>query len=188
MQSGFVSRQHQGLSTLPKRGPYPDNAWGRWQTGVMVGDTPSSGRTRAKDDRTGRSNPPASWTIYALELPDTKKPVASLRVMSTGATSFAIGGITMFDGVENPLRHEPLETVVIESNDKPAGEIAVDIDLGVIARQRDIQNFDGDNWLAAPVRGWGESVESPKTSASIDLTASFDATLTVDGNEIGELS
>jgi len=30
MQSGFSSRQHQGLSSLPFRGPYPDNACGRW--------------------------------------------------------------------------------------------------------------------------------------------------------------
>ncbi|MDP6666808.1 MAG: hypothetical protein QF357_05350 [Dehalococcoidia bacterium] len=51
MQSGFSSRQHQGLSSMSFRGPYPDNAWGRWQTGVMVGDPPDSGRTAARDDR-----------------------------------------------------------------------------------------------------------------------------------------
>jgi hypothetical protein len=184
MQSGFASRQHQGLNTLPKRGPYPDNAWGRWQTGVMVGDPPESGRTRAKDDHAGRSNPPASWTIYALELPDSSKKVVSLRIESTGATAFAIGAITVFDGQENPLRHEPLETIAIEAGGKTAKDFEISVDLGVIARQQDITTFDGDAWLADPVRGWGESAESPETLASIDLTASTDATLLVDGSEI----
>ncbi|MBT3995135.1 MAG: CehA/McbA family metallohydrolase [Chloroflexi bacterium] len=184
MQSGFASRQHQGISSLPKRGPYPDNAWGRWQTGVMVGDPPASGRTPASADKAGRSNPSGSWTIYALELPDSTATVASVRIESTGAATFAIGGITMFDGVENPLRHEPLESVQIESGGKSADDIDVSIDLGVIARQQDIQNFDSDGWLDSPVRGWGESDDSPTTVASVDLTASTDATLTVDGNEI----
>jgi hypothetical protein len=184
MQSGFSSRQHQGISSLPKRGPYPENAWGRWQTGVMVGDPPASGRTPASADKAGRSNPPGSWTIYALELPDSNTTVASVRIESTGAVAFAIGGITMFDGVENPLRHEPLETVQIESGGKSADDIDVSVDLGVIARQQDIQNFDNNSWLASPVRGWGESDDSPTTIASVDLTASTDATLTVDGNEI----
>jgi hypothetical protein len=184
MQSGFSSRQHQGLSSIPKRGPYPENAWGRWQTGVMVGDPPTSGRTAAKDDRAGRSNPPGSWTIYALELPDTSKTVASVRIESTGACAIAIGAITVFDGEQHPLRHEPLETVQIESGGKSAGELDVSVDLGVVARQQDIQNFDGDAWLADPVRGWGESAESPSTVASIDLTASADATLSVDGHSV----
>ena len=32
-QSGFVSRQHQDLTALEMRGPYPENMWGRFQTG-----------------------------------------------------------------------------------------------------------------------------------------------------------
>ncbi len=184
MQSGFTSRQHQGISSLPKRGPYPNNAWGRWQTGVMVGDVPADGRTPAKLDKSGRSNPPGSWTIYALKLPDSSKKVASLRIEGKSATAFAIGAITMFDGQENPLRHEPLETIQMDSNGKSADAIDVAVDLGVVARQQDIQSFDGDSWVNEPVRGWGESVDDPKTVASIDLTASSDATLSIDGQEI----
>ncbi len=184
MQSGFSSRQHQAINSLPKREPYPDNAWGRWQTGVMVGDPPISGRTPASADKAGRSNPPSSWTIYALELPDTTKRIASLRIESTGAAAFAIGGITMFRGKENPLRHEPLETLQIDSKGKSVDDIELLVDLGVIARQQDIQNFDSEAWLASPVRGWGEFDDSPTTVASVDLTASVDATLTVDGSEI----
>jgi hypothetical protein len=184
MQSGFASRQHQGITSLPKRGPYPNNAWGRWQTGVMVGDTPADGRTAAKDDKQGRGNPPPSWTIYALELPDSTKLVSSVRIESTGATAIAIGAITMFDGRDNPLRHQPLETVVIDSDGKSADEIDVNVDLGVVARQQDIRSFDGDAWLANPVKGWGESQDDPKYIASVDVTASSDATLSVDGSDI----
>jgi len=184
MQSGFTSRQHQGISSLPKRGPYPNNAWGRWQTGVMVGDIPTDGRTPAKLDKAGRSNPPTSWTIYALELPDSSKKVASLRIEGKSDVKFAIGAITVFDGQENPLRHEPLETIQIDSNGKSAQDIDVDVDLGVIARRQDIQTFDGEAWVNNPVRGWGESVDDPVTVASVDLTASNDATLSVDGQDI----
>ena len=184
MQSGFSSRQHQSPSALPKRGPYPNNAWGRWQTGVMVGDLPADGRTAAKDDREGRANPPASWTIYALELPDSSKTIASLRIESTGAAAFAIGAITVFDGQDHPLRHQPLETVQIDVNGKSSDDLDVNVDLGIIARQQDIQSFDGEAWLAHPVKGWGESEDEPQTVASIDVTASADATLSVDGQDI----
>ncbi|HIF73192.1 MAG TPA: hypothetical protein EYQ61_11640 [Dehalococcoidia bacterium] len=184
MQSGFSSRQHQGLSAMPKRGPYPNNAWGRWQTGVMVGDAPADGRTAAKNDRQGRSTPPPSWTIYALELSDSSKTIASVRIESTGATSIAIGALTLFSGQDNPLRHQPLETVEVDAGGKSAADLDVDIDLGVIARQQDIQSFDGEAWLADPVKGWGESAEDPGMVASIDLTASSDATLSIDGHDI----
>ena len=184
MQSGFSSRQHQSPTSIPKRGPYPINAWGRWQTGVMIGDRPVDGRTSAKNDREGRANPSSSWTIYALELPDTSKTIASLRIESTGAAAFAIGAITVFDGQDNPLRHQPLETVQIDVNGKSADDLDVNIDLGIIARQQDIQNFDGEAWLANPVKGWGESEDEPQTVASIDVTASADATLSIDGQDI----
>ncbi len=180
MQSGFASRQHQGLNSLTKRGPYPDNAWGRWQTGVMVGDPPESGRTPAKDDKAGRSTPPGAWTIYALELPDSSKTVSSIKIDAKDAAAFAIGGITVFDGSSNPLRHEPLETIQIDVEGKSIDEIDVDVDLGVIARKQDIQSFDGDVWVKDPVKGWGESADDPSRVASIDVTASSDATLTVD--------
>ncbi len=184
MQSGFASRQHQGLSSIPKRGPFPNNAWGRWQTGVMVGDAPADGRTTAKSDRAGRSNQPGSWSIYALELPDSSKKVASVRIESTGAAALAIGALTVFSGQDHPLRHQPLETVQIDAGKKLAGELDIDIDLGVIARQQDIQSFDGEAWLANPVKGWGESAVDPQMIASVDLTASADATLSVDGQAL----
>jgi hypothetical protein len=184
MQSGFSSRQHQGINTIPFRGPYPDNAWGRWQTGVMVGDPPVSGRTTAREDKEGRGNSPGSWTIYALELPDSSKEIASVRIKSTGATAIAIGAITLFNGQNNPLKHLPLETIELESAGHSADELDVEVDLGVVARKRDIQRFDDDEWLESPVKGWGEAPDDPEQTASIDLAASADATLTVNGSEI----
>ena len=184
MQSGFTSRQHQDLSTVPFRGPYPDNAWGRWQTGVMVGDPPVSGRTAARDDRHGRANPAGSWTIYALELPDSSKKVTNVRIEATGAAAIAIGAITLFSGQNNPLRHLPLETIELEGAGTSADEIEVDVDLGVIARKRNIQHFDGTKWLNSPVKGWGEAPDDPEHIGSIDLAASADATLLVNGSDI----
>ena len=118
----------------------------------MVGDLPVDGRTSAKNDREGRANPPTSWTIYALELPDSSKTIASLRIESTGAAAFAIGAITVFTGQDHPLRHQPLETVQIDVNGKSADDLDVNIDLGIVARQQDIQSFDDETWLANPVK------------------------------------
>ena len=189
MQSGFTSRQHHGLSTLPFRGPYPDNGWGRWQTGVMVGEPPSSGRTPAKDDRESRSNPIGAWTIFAMEIPDLSKSIISVSIEPTGASVIAIGAITMFDGKQHPLRHEPLETIAISANQKSADEIQTEVDLGVIARQQDIANFNHKDWLENPVKGWGESLGTTDGTTTIDIAASKSATLSVNGSDIdaGEL-
>ena len=189
MQSGFTSRQHHGLSTLPFRGPYPDNGWGRWQTGVMVGEPPSSGRTPAKDDRESRSNPIGAWTIFAMEIPDLSKSIVSVSIEPTGASVIAIGAITMFDGKQHPLRHEPLETIAINADQKSADEIQTEVDLGVIARQKEVPNFNHKDWLANPVKGWGESINTIGGTTMIDIAASKSATLSVNGSDIdaGEL-
>ena len=184
MQSGFSSRQHEDLNTLPFRGPYPDNAWGRWQTGVIVGNPPVSGRADARDFRDGRSDPPGSWSIYALELPGSSTLIKSIRIEPTGATTIAIGAITVFDGQNHPLRHLPLETIALEVGECKSQDIVAKVDLGVIARKRDIQRFDEAEWLQSPVKGWGEAPEKPETIAAIDLAASPDATLSVDGSDL----
>ncbi|KAA1300472.1 MAG: hypothetical protein EGP07_05345, partial [SAR202 cluster bacterium] len=189
MQSGFTSRQHHGLTTIPFRGPYPDNGWGRWQTGVMVGEPPSSGRTPAQDDRESRSNPIGAWTIFAMEIPDLSKTIISVNIEPTGATTIAIGAITVFEGKQHPLRHEPLETIAINADEKSADEIQTAVDLGVIARQQDIANFNHKDWLENPVKGWGESLGTTDGTTTIDIAASKSATLSVNGSDIdaGEL-
>ena len=189
MQSGFTSRQHHGLTTIPFRGPYPDNGWGRWQTGVMVGEPPSSGRTPAQDDREARSNPIGAWTIFAMEIPDLSKTIISVNIEPTGATTIAIGAITVFEGKQHPLRHEPRETIAINADEKSADEIQTAVDLGVIARQQDIANFNHKDWLENPVKGWGESLGTTDGTTTIDIAASKSATLSVNGSDIdaGEL-
>ena len=180
MQSGFSSRQHQGLSSLPFRGPYPDNAWGRWQTGVFVGDPPADGRTPAAADHEGRANPPGSWTLYALELPENSGEISHIRVESTGAAAIGIGAVTVFTGSSHPLRHTPLETVEIEG----AEDSEISVDLGVVARDRGVASFEGEAWVNETVKGWGESLEGVPTNRMIEVTASPDATLTVGSSKI----
>ena len=189
MQSGFTSRQHHGLTTIPFRGPYPDNSWGRWQTGVMVGEPPSSGQTPAQDDRESRSNPIGAWTIFAMEIPDLSKTIISVNIEPTGATTIAIGAITVFEGKQHPLRHEPLETIAINADENSADAIQTEVDLGVIARQQDIANFNHKDWLQNPVKGWGESLGTTDGTTTIDIAASKSATLSVNGSDIdaGEL-
>ncbi|GIT58773.1 MAG: hypothetical protein Ct9H300mP19_07210 [Dehalococcoidia bacterium] len=95
----------------------------------------------------------------------------------------------MFEGKQHPLRHEPLETIAINADEKSADEIQTAVDLGVIARQQDIANFNHKDWLENPVKGWGESLGTTDGTTTIDIAASKSATLSVNGSDIdaGEL-
>jgi len=183
MQSGFSSRQHQDLTSLNFRGPYPDNSWGRWQTGVFVGDPPKSGRTAAKDDYTTRSMPPASWSIFALKLHHPENPIKNVTIKSFANVSIGIGAVTLYQGESHPLRHMPLETVEITHKDGTSPK-EITLDTGVIARNRTLKKISGDKWLSEPLKGWGENLEDDLGVTAIDISATGDASINVDGSVI----
>lgn len=185
MQSGFLNRPHQGLTPLPMRGPYPADLWGRYQTGANVG--PAGRPATPRDDLRGRTHPAPSWSIYALPNPAPEKPLAALRLESTGAAAVGIGGVTLFHGAHHPLRHERLESVRVRlpaDTDVAAASAGAEIDLGVIARRYEANAVDGDSWLNASVKGRGEAPDDLSPDLILDLAGSRDATLTVLGQEV----
>ena len=185
MQSGFACRPHLGLTPLPMRGPYPVDMWGRYQTGASVG--PAGRPASPRDDLRNKMYPASSWSIYALPNPEPSKPLRALHLEPTGATAIGIGGVTLFAGAHHPLRHERLESVRVrlpDATEAPSVAEGVEIDLGVIARRYEVTDFDGDEWLAATVKGRGEAPDDPTTSLVLDVAGSKDATLRVREQEI----
>lgn len=185
MQNGFLCRPHYGLTSLPMRGPYPTDLWGRYQTGVSYG--PAASPPSPRDFLRGRTYPGPDWSIYALPNPEPEKPLRALRLEPTGATAIGIGAVTLFAGAHHPLRHERLESVRVtlpQDADSASATEDAHIDLGVIARRYESSPVEEDAWLAAAVKGRGEAPDDPPTSLILDLVGTRDATLRVLGQEV----
>jgi hypothetical protein len=169
-QPAFAARSHQQDVPRDFRGPYPAGAWGWWQTGVG-----------------SSSNEPASYWLYAMENPYPDKMIRAIRLEPTGADRLAVAGITLYEGQEHPLRRHRLESLRVTL---PA-EMALDgveavVDLGTIARKYAVPGFIPEEWLSAPVAGWGEQPAplEPARQIILDVTASADATLQVAGGAV----
>jgi hypothetical protein len=177
-QNGFSSRSHIELTSTDFHGPYPANMWGRYQTGVAVGDAnlpmhPPYGPTWLKENHM----PEPAWSIWCLKNPHPNKEIEILKVVSHETTTSAIGALTLSKGnLQHPLLHNRLESFMIITGEKIN---SVKIDLGNVANRRHYQDFDPDNWLNGTVKGWGEISSSESSNPIFDITASVDATLTI---------
>jgi len=169
-QLAFAARPHQENVPLDFRGPHPAGAWGWDQTSV------------------GRSGEgPASYWLYALETPYPDRLVKAIRLEPTGAGLLALAAVTLYEGEEHPLRRHRLESLRITlPAEMTLDGVEAQVDLGTIARQYAVPSFIPDEWLAAPVVGWGEEPTplEPARQVILDVTASADATLQVAGRPV----
>jgi hypothetical protein len=192
-QRAFAARSNPTDAPLDFRGPYPRNAWGHFQTSVET----SLGQ----------------YWVYALPNPHAGKRLMAVRIEATGATgeadgaggaAVAVAAITRFYGRDHPLRHRQLQSfrvtlpatgaapeaqaqVARGAAGGRAGRHEVSIDLGIVARKYAVPAFDPDAWL----NGQGITAPLPRAVPAepvrellLDLTASADATLRVDGHEV----
>ncbi len=170
--TAFAARSHGEQKPVSFRDPLPPNSWGRYQTGVGW---------------TGEGS--ARYWLFAMENPRPEARLKAIRLEATGADRVAVAGITLFAGAHHPLRHHRLETLRVtlpEDEASLADEVEATIDLGTIARQYTVPAFDPAAWLAAEVQGWGEEPEpaAPDHELLLDVTASPDATLSVERHEV----
>ncbi len=131
----------------------------------------------------------APYWVYALPNPHSEQPLAAIRLQATAADTLAIAAITLFHGKAHPLRHQRLETVRATLPPEEAAALAhipASVDLGVISRRYAVPSFEPQEWLEAPVKGWGEEPKpaGPVTQVLIDVTASPDATLTTGAHAV----
>ncbi|MCC7352344.1 MAG: CehA/McbA family metallohydrolase [Anaerolineae bacterium] len=176
----FAARPDSGPEAVDWRGPFQPHGpgvWGRYQTGVRSLPSPS----------------PAHYTIYALPNPHPQKALRALRIEPTGRDRFALAGLTLFHGQENPLRRERLQSlrVTLAEGEETTLEAApVSVDLGTVVRTFTVPPFEPDAWLKAGLQGWGEKSKAagdpaqPVSQFLTEVTASSDATLQVAGHEV----
>ena len=165
----FAARPHTAKEPRPWQGPHQPYWWGFNQTGL--GDTPADGYAR--------------YWIYALPNPHPERPLAALRLEPGGAGRVVIAGISLYDGATHPLRHERLESFRVTLPEPlPPDQVAARVDLGIIARKYAVPAFDPESWLAEERASCGESPLDPRSGLFLDITASPDATLTVNGQNI----
>jgi hypothetical protein len=164
----FAARPYREPVRLDWRGPHSDQQWGLNQQAL-------------DGSRYGRFNGwHANYWIYALPNPNPGQPIVAVRFESV-AGWIGIGGVTLFSGVDHPLRHGPLETLRITSSEPlPVAEEAVKVDLGLLGHRRSLVNTDASSWLDADIAGWGEApVPAPSDEVVIEVAASTAAELTV---------
>lgn len=170
-RSAFMARQHPTPQALELHGPYESRMWGQHQTGVSLGPPSEIPREFGEP-------PQATWSLFALPVEHIDDPIETLRVEPTGAAALAIGAVTAFCGTDNPLRWNRLQTIQIESHDK-SDMAHVDVDMGIVARQRTTLPFDPEEWLAADLKGRGEDPQLADTLGTFEIAAASDAMLSV---------
>lgn len=104
-----------------------------------------------------------------------------------GSNEITIAGITLYNGLEHPLRHRYLETLRVKLPEPVLPqELHPHIDLGIIRRCYTVPAFLPDAWLTEQVKGWGEEPVEPHPTDHVllDVTANLDTTLTVAGRQL----
>ncbi|MDQ6878374.1 MAG: hypothetical protein M3082_11940, partial [Candidatus Dormibacteraeota bacterium] len=122
-QLAFAARPHRAIRPLAWRGPHAPGEWGYNQTAAELPDYDSLGAD-------GTRRVVGSYWIYALANPEPGRPVESIRLVSRGSDLVVVGGITLFRGDGDPLRHGRLFTVRVETAPDGGREVPVSIDLG----------------------------------------------------------
>lgn len=168
----FVALPHVEALPADFNGPHERGWWGSNQRGY-------------------KASGPADWVywIYALPNPRPEQALMAVRLEATGADTIAVAGITLYHGLEHPLRHRRLEsmriTVPSEETALP-DEQPVDVDLGTVTRKYAPPQFEPDSWLRDEARGCGEEALPPAPTSQflIDVTASPDATVSVGPRDV----
>ena len=168
---------HLAYAALPHRPDAPrkltdvlpdGTGWGELQTAVF--------------DNSYAGGPLGTLWVSALANPQSERTIKSIRIQAAGEDPLVVCGLTTFSGRENPLRYERLNLYRITLPEATAEEKdrwKVEVDLGVVARQYVLPEFDSAAWLASPSKGLGGRNKPVKGARHLyaEVTASSEATL-----------
>ncbi|MAG34893.1 MAG: hypothetical protein CL878_01365 [Dehalococcoidia bacterium] len=160
-QNAFAARPEGQDEYIDFRATHSGEAWGRAQTSVVQG--------------TGR------YWVYALPNPRPAAELPSVRLAATGDTVVAIAGMTLYHGQEHPLQRQRLESfrITLAANGTAADEVALAVDLGILARRYQVRPFDPAAWtgdpLAAPSGPATDPLRGPPDALDAHVLAHFAA-------------
>ncbi len=177
-QKAFAARPDGQDDYIDFRATHPGEAWGRAQMSASQGS--------------------GQYWVYALPNPRPEAELRGVRLESTGDTVVAIAGMTLYHGQEHPLKRKRLESfrITLAANGTAAEDVALAVDLGILARRYQVRPFDPAAWtgdpLAEPSGPPSDPMGGPSGADSepdprqliVDMTASADATLTVGDKDV----
>jgi hypothetical protein len=175
----FAARPQRDDRAVPPGIKVSSRYFGMVATGVLKGVFEDIDHSPSK----------ANWWIYALRNPVPHLVIESLRVVPRSNTPIAIGGLTAFTGDHHPLQHEAARTYAIPlPTARVPDEVQVEVDLGVVGRRVRLQP---PNQPLPPLRGQDAApwppYKTPEAATDLiayEITATPDATLTVDGERM----
>ncbi len=184
----FLAVPHHAEKAVDWRGPHERLPQGRFaapgHTGPMTVLPASwgSNQTGVEDHVPSPSGDITMW-LHAIEVSRGGEPAGldAIELSPIGATdappSVVVAAITAFSGGSSPLRWNPRRSLRLAG----ATDVAVDVDLGTVARRRPIPRSRVDDHSIA---GWGVDAVAASGEEELELTAADDATLEVGGRRV----
>ncbi|MCW2117165.1 MULTISPECIES: CehA/McbA family metallohydrolase [Bradyrhizobium] len=203
VRRGFEIAGRQGTLGTQAYAALPHTAYQPVHRGTERQDGPLDSRARFTGITTGPADSRQTCWLMALENPSPMKEIVAIGLTARHADVVFVAGITLSIDSANPLRRGPREGVIIDlaalpgtklseacADDCTPGlrfvpvdgfapqELALAVDLGTITRCSALPPQSLDEWLAAPVKGWGAPVtKQPASLVHAEITAAQQARL-----------
>ena len=137
--------------------------------------------------------PPMNYYIWAWENPSPNRIVESVEIVPNGPR-FLVAGITLGLTDEDPFARQGTREVKVTLTDPDtAGErfdIAVEVDRGEVNYPFPLPRDSADQFIADPLKGWGEDANHRASPSYMEISATSSATVKVKQSnvEVGAFS
>ncbi len=173
--SASISWGQLPFAAMPHRRDGPSRLTDPLPRGIDWGEQ----QTAITDGAYGEST---VW-IWAMPNPHPERELMALRLKGAGGP-LVVCGLTLFHGLEHPLRYERLSLYRVtfpEGGAEEKNRWQASVDLGVVARTYTLNEFQPESWLTAPDAGIGGQEKPPKGARKLflEVTASPNATLSL---------
>ena len=136
----------------------------------------------------------ARWYfLWAWENPEPDSIVESIEIVPRGGP-FIIAAITLGHLDEHPFAREGNRSIKIELTDPDVAakpfDVEVDVDRGEATYVYPLPEASAEDFVASPVKGWGEKYNDTSSPSYVEVSATPSATLTVKqgGDTVGSAS
>ncbi|MCX6622313.1 MAG: CehA/McbA family metallohydrolase, partial [Acidobacteria bacterium] len=159
-------------------------------------DTPSKGTDALENGRQWGDLQPGVWDrsytapllwLSAIAVP-AKGRLKAVRLESKTGDALAVCGMSLFHGKQNPLRYDRLALYRITLPEADStGLWETRVDLGLVARTYQLNEFDQKNWLDEKrfALGEREPLGDGARFLYVEVTASPEASLTLEDKKTG---
>lgn len=122
------------------------------------------------------------WWLWTWENPKPEDVIDSVELVFAGRP-FAVAAITVGNADEAPFPRAGRREVRIDLTDPELASapfaLSVEVDRGVATYAQPLPHADVEEFLADPMRGWGEALNASSTPAYVRVAAVPSATLAV---------